>query len=408
MSQTQHSSGQTAHTNNTNGAQTVSTTEANAMAARACFQSTPVRAMTLRHLVPATLQPASPHVVCVLRAPKRLLTKPLKLQNKELIKAGEPQRTSWFDPQWVEVRTLDDLHRLHQTLTSKPDTFLIRDWPCAQVFKDPIAAQEQELAKYFHGRYMWRRNSTVFETRPLAVVWFDIEGERVDLSRYGQSLAQAWEAAYRHEIAEWTQQLAEAVRDDLFKNTALEGVACIASLTASHGRYPTARLRLGFILSDAMDNAQWLRWLKSKNLLIEQGGAIDPALFQPVQPHYTAAPVFKDGSPDPFKAGRVVKVEGATQTVNVSALDIPPAPPTPPVQTPTAIPPCPCETTSGPPLGGEVACCGVTDAAESCALTWGGTYFLAPALPNPLYQRQASTRRAPFPQKERGSRDLIT
>ncbi len=302
---------------------------------------TPARPTSLRLLVPTALQPASPHVVCVLRAPKRLLAKPLKIQNKELIKAGEPQRTCWFDAQWAEVRTLDDLHRLHLTLTSQSDTFLIRDWPDAQVFKDPIAAQKQDFAKHFRSRYMWRRNSTVFETRPLSVVWFDIEGERVHLSRYGQSVEQAWEAADKHAIAEWTQQLAETVRDDLFKNTALEGVGCIASLTASHGRYPTARLRLGFILSAALDNGQWLRWLKSKNLLIEQGGAIDPALFQPVQPHYTASPVFTDGSRDPFKAGRVVKVEGATQTVSVPALDIPPAP------TPTAPP---CASKPRPPL----------------------------------------------------------
>ena len=90
------------------------------------------------------------------------------------------------------------------------------------------------------------------------------------------------------------------------------GVDCVVQATASHGIKPGLRLRLWLWLSHAITCAEAKAWLED--------APCDPAVFNPVQLIYTAAPLF-EGRPDhlPSRLARlpgrpVVEVPAITST----------------------------------------------------------------------------------------------
>ena len=88
----------------------------------------------------------------------------------------------------------------------------------------------------------------------------------------------------------------------------------VIQATGSAGIKPGIRARLWCILDRPVSDAQAKRWLAD--------APVDRSLFNAIQVHYTAAPVFTDGIADPLP-WRVVKVQGPS----VSVPDLPePAP----------------------------------------------------------------------------------
>lgn len=87
------------------------------------------------------------------------------------------------------------------------------------------------------------------------------------------------------------------------------GVTCHVQWTSSQGMAQPGTLsaRLWYWLEEPAEDRVLREWAKAKNAAIvlrlgvaEARALLDPSLFNPVQPHYTAAPVFLDGIPDPL------------------------------------------------------------------------------------------------------------
>ena len=106
-------------------------------------------------------------------------------------------------------------------------------------------------------------------------------------------------------------KLAEAayhIRDHYLPSY-FRGVRCVASATSSTGRKGlcTARLRMFFVLNEAVDNDVLRYWLTG---LSEKFIAIDPSVMLAMQPIYTARPWFY-GCSDPVPEwGRVALLDG--------------------------------------------------------------------------------------------------
>jgi len=78
-----------------------------------------------------------------------------------------------------------------------------------------------------------------------------------------------------------------------------------------------ARCRLWFVLSAPVESGAWRAWARETR---KNGGLrVDPCLFSPVQPHYTAAPEFVGRAPVLLDEERVVVMEGAP-VVDVAGL----------------------------------------------------------------------------------------
>jgi hypothetical protein len=91
-------------------------------------------------------------------------------------------------------------------------------------------------------------------------------------------------------------------------------VTCWYQATGSAGVKPGARLRLGFWLDRPVSSGEWRQWTEGWDV------EVDRSLFTPSQPHYTAAPVFKDGATDPVVGPRFGVLEGATEEVPVPVM----------------------------------------------------------------------------------------
>jgi hypothetical protein len=102
---------------------------------------------------------------------------------------------------------------------------------------------------------------------------------------------------------------------------AFHAAACIVQATASHTIKPGLRLRIWLWLDRALSGVELKRWLAD--------APVDPAIFGPCQPIYTAAPVFTPG-PDPLPA-RLAFLAGAEYVTppSVEALQPPPSSPRP-------------------------------------------------------------------------------
>ena len=79
------------------------------------------------------------------------------------------------------------------------------------------------------------------------------------------------------------------------------GAGAVLQATGSAGIKPGIRARLWCLLDRPVSDAEAKRWLAE--------APVDRSLFNPIQAHYTAAPVFVHGITDPLP-WRIVKIEG--------------------------------------------------------------------------------------------------
>ena len=110
---------------------------------------------------------------------------------------------------------------------------------------------------------------------------------------------------------------------------AFHNAQCLIAASASHGLKPGVRLRLWYWLDRPTTGSELKRWL--------QGAPADPSVFNPVQPIYTAAPVFADGARDHLPTRLIVRPGHDTVAVPAPAvLAPPPRPPRAPLSTATS------------------------------------------------------------------------
>lgn len=101
----------------------------------------------------------------------------------------------------------------------------------------------------------------------------------------------------------------------------------LVGATGSHGVKPGLRLRVWAWLSRSTSGAELARWLR--------GCPVDAALFRPVQPIYTAAPVFAPGVSDPLPV-RLAELPGADVVAVPSPAALAPPSPREPERLPRA------------------------------------------------------------------------
>jgi hypothetical protein len=89
----------------------------------------------------------------------------------------------------------------------------------------------------------------------------------------------------------------------------LHDASCWWQWTSSQGlpcNTETLSVRFWFWSVDPVSDEELTRWARMANQRVGYR-LIDPVLYQPVQPHYTAAPIF-DGLPDPLRARHGVRI----------------------------------------------------------------------------------------------------
>jgi hypothetical protein len=99
---------------------------------------------------------------------------------------------------------------------------------------------------------------------------------------------------------------------------AFRGAATIVQASASHTIKPGLRLRLWCWLDRPTGGAELARWLRA--------APVDLSVFRPVQPIYTAAPIFTGGGADPLPS-RIAVLDGAACVPVPSATALAPPPP---------------------------------------------------------------------------------
>jgi hypothetical protein len=196
----------------------------------------------------------------------------------------------YFYYKYCELDSLEDFAKLALTwLANESKRFIIR----GQLKPEFDASKKQRRLLYPKDD-----DPATIECPPRRWIPIDVDGARVPAGLGApDKLA---EAAYH-------------IRDQMLPGY-FRGVRCVASATSSTGRKGpcTARLRLFFVLHEAVDNEVLRLWVTG---LSEKFIAIDPAVMLAMQPIYTARPWFR-GIDDPVPDwGRVRLLDGYEDVV---------------------------------------------------------------------------------------------
>ena len=140
--------------------------------------------------------------------------------------------------------------------------------------------------------------TATLEETPRRWVLLDLDSVRPDVT------ADAFASAVAEYAAVARGMLPECFHD----------AACFYMATSSAGYKPGIRLRLGFWLSRAVSSAEWKAWCRGWDV------KVDPSLFTPSQPHYTAAPVL-EGVPDPCAGRRTGVLPGGDVQIPALLVD---------------------------------------------------------------------------------------
>jgi hypothetical protein len=212
----------------------------------------------------------------------------------------EPAENGWlFDVETVAIAGLDALKTLLLRIAPKASTIVIRG-----ALIDP--ARTKNIRRLMHGGGGIGTPLPRFREQPRCWVMVDADGiipppglDLHDLTACGRYAAQQLPRPFH-------------------------AARCLVQASASHGINGKLRLHLWFWLSRPTSSDELKRWITTPG--------IDPAVFNGVQIHYTANPVF-DGVADHLSI-RLVDVPGAevVQVPSPSALAPPPPPPRPVIQ----------------------------------------------------------------------------
>jgi hypothetical protein len=202
-------------------------------------------------------------------------------------------RVKYFNFYEVEIWNLHDLFLLSQRMLAKPRCCFLR-----------ARVKDMNNRKHVVRKYVGDEATLVLEDQN----WFalDIDGlsTKFDDDQLGDM------EGY-HE--DWKWNLQAHLNNVLMKLPLPFSVAeCFAVASASYSIKPDIRMRVFFWADRPVSNYELKTWLKAD----APGAAIDLTLFNPIQPIYTAAPIFV-GITDPVKQ-RILWYGGESKGVSVT------------------------------------------------------------------------------------------
>jgi hypothetical protein len=193
-------------------------------------------------------------------------------------------RVKYFNFFETNIWSLDELYNLSKRLLFKPKCCFIR-----ARLKD--ANRRRHLL-----RRAYDRDGVAATLIPYRCFWFAL-----DIDGYGESLGDL--CADVHQVL-------------LALPSRFQDVECFAVASASYGIKSGIHLRLFFWSQNPVSNTDILKVLKGNK------ACADLAIYEnPVQPIYTAAPIFNDGLIDPVKQ-RMMWVQGTFANVLIPQEDI--------------------------------------------------------------------------------------
>lgn len=179
----------------------------------------------------------------------------------------------YFQVEEKAVNGLEDIHRILHAASLDPKSFVIRG--------APTGPQRDRVLRRSRGE------DATFRDDPCHWVCLDIDS-----------------------ADPVTQDPAAELRALVDSAPQLKGVSCVAQLSSSWGIKPGVRAHLWFWLEEARTSQQVSEWAAGLPF------RVDHALFNPVQPHYTAAPIF-EGIEDPVTTPRVFLLSGQSDELYI-------------------------------------------------------------------------------------------
>ena len=181
-----------------------------------------------------------------------------------------------FMPRIVSVNSFDDMATALENLAFRPDCFVIRG-----TLRDDV---EANIGDDVYATVMRRAKGPSDPFRPVNRRWIAIDFDAIPAPTGTDPVTDPDDAV------EYLIGLLPPEFHDAW---------CFWQWTASQGLKPdTLNARIWFWLDRPMSDLELKRWAEHVNSDVGFR-LIDPALFQPVQPHYTADPIF-DGVTDPL------------------------------------------------------------------------------------------------------------
>jgi len=206
-----------------------------------------------------------PHTdnITIIRAPHRRLAK-LITADSEIIGYD---RARQIDATQIQVSSLADVRALLDRLLHRPDCAIVR----GEIIAGTHAERIRRLA------YLDATTGDEPTLRDVPRRWLALDMDGVERP----------EAIPAHDLLGCAEAVLERLPAPFWR------ASCIVQASASHGIKPGCRLRLIFWCDRPMGGAELKRWLPMT----------DTSVFRPVQPIYTAAPVFGSGRADhlPFR-----------------------------------------------------------------------------------------------------------
>lgn len=227
--------------------------------------------------------PAAADYLTVLHAPGYRLTKSFRGPALKPRPVGHPTQ---FTPFCVALVGFADLASYLEELRDQPSCIIVRGAPnvaTKQIFRRKASNHTDGTGNLDHAPRRW--------------VWLDLDSVEVETA------------------ADWRDSPGQAVRDTIeqhlpppFHNRSVHW-----QWSSSQGTKSGLRLHLAFWLDRAVSDAELKAWLAD--------APVDRAMFDSIQAHYTAAPVFTGGAIDPVPQRSGV-IHGETDTVVVPSIDL--------------------------------------------------------------------------------------
>ena len=265
--------------------------------------------------LPELLQAAAaPGGVTILRAEnRRPLTKSYAIAPNGTVKKVAGANVSKFRVELEHVANIHDLHRLVVRLDGEPDAVIIRGAPLVTTNLQATLRRSKPSKDKRTGEII----PASFGDTPRAWAMLDLDGVTLPA---GMSVLSDPE-----DVAQFLVEMVVGFAPELEGVTAVVGFSSSAGITELAEAERVAGLparwdavakpgnRVGghvfFWLKSPQESAALKRWADKVNA--DAGGKlIDPALFQAIQLHFTARPIFGQGLRDPLAGRRVVLVKG--------------------------------------------------------------------------------------------------
>lgn len=234
---------------------------------------------------PQPVDPRDPHALSILRHIHGRMTKEHRLlRDGSYATTGYP-RAKYFTASTARVTSAEELHEVLVHLNGERDACVIRG---AHTVADP---QQKR-----------RRRSANHEDSPRCWVMVDFDEIITPVEIRGD-----YAKMRAHVLSRGPEEL--------------RGVSCTMAFSGSAGLdgWEKTKCHMWFVLTTPVDNGALKMW--AADVLARGGEKIDIALFNAVQVHYTAAPIFKN-CPDPIGSERLKFMRGERDAADLSTWQV--------------------------------------------------------------------------------------